>query len=92
MNFEVPEALVEINPGDAKEKGIEEGEEVVVESRRGEIRPIAKVTDDVPEGMVFVPWHFAECTGNALTGPSAGPPSKMPEYKYVAVKIEKGGE
>ncbi len=92
LNFEVPEALVEINPEDAKEKGIEDRARVVVESRRGEIRPIAKVTDDVPEGGVFVPWHFAECTGNALTGPSAGPPSKMPEYKYVAVKIEKGGE
>ena len=92
LNFEVHEAFVEINPEDAKEKGIEDGEVLVVKSRRGEIRPVARVTDDVPKGMLFVPWHFAECAGNVLTGPAAGPPSKMPEYKYVAVNIEKGGE
>nr|QNO55429.1 formate dehydrogenase subunit alpha [Methanosarcinales archaeon ANME-1 ERB7] len=92
LNFEVSEAVVEINPEDAKEEGIEDGAVVVVKSRRGELRPVAKVTDGMPKGMLFMPWHFAECAGNVLTGPSAGPPSKMPEYKYVAVEIEKGGE
>ena len=92
LNFEVSEAFVEINPEDAKEEGIEDGAVVVVKSRRGELRPVAKVTDGMPKGMLFMPWHFAECAANVLTGPSAGPPSKMPEYKYVAVKIEKGGE
>lgn len=92
LNFEVSEAVIEINPEDAKEEGIEDGAVVVVKSRRGELRPVAKVTGGIPKGMLFMPWHFAECAGNVLTGPSAGPPSKMPEYKYVAVKIEKGGE
>ena len=92
LNFEVSEAFVEINPEDAKEEGIEDGAVVVVKSRRGELRPVAKVTEGMPKGMLFMPWHFAECAANVLTGPSAGPPSKMPEYKYVAVKIEKGGE
>lgn len=92
LNYEVLSAFAELNPEDAKKEGIVDGEEVIVKSRRGEIRPFVKLTEEVPKGMLFIPWHFAECAANVLTGPSAGPPSKMPEYKYVAVKIEKGGE
>jgi predicted molibdopterin-dependent oxidoreductase YjgC len=90
LGYEVPKGFVEVNPANAKEKGIDDGGEVVVKSRRGEIRSIAKVTDAVPKGMIFMPWHFSECNANVLTGPSAAPPSKMPEFKYNAVKMEKG--
>ena len=88
LHQEVPGGFVAINAQDAKEKGIRDGDQVKLESRRGEIQVIAKVTDDTKRGLLFMPWHFGESTPNLLTGPTAGPPSKMPELKFFAVKME----
>jgi formate dehydrogenase alpha subunit len=89
LTNEVPTALVEINSDDAKEKGIKNGERVTLESRRGQITAVARLTDNIGKGTIFMPWHFSESGANVLTGPSAGPPSKMPEFKFCAVKVEK---
>ncbi len=88
LNNEVRGGFVEINIDDARKKGIRDGEEIILKSRRGEIRVIAKLTDNIRKGVLFMPWHFSESSPNVLTGPSAGPPSKMPEFKFCAVKIE----
>ena len=88
LDQEVSNAFVEINSQDARETAIEDGDEVKLKSRRGEIRTIAKVTDSIRRGVLFMPWHFSESGPNTLTGPSAGPPSKMPEFKYCAIKLE----
>ena len=90
LTNEVPTALVEINSDDAKEKGIKNGERITLESRRGQIAAIARPTDNIGKGTIFMPWHFSESGANVLTGPSAGPPSKMPEFKLCAVKMRKG--
>ncbi len=89
LNNEVAKALVEINREDAEERGIKEGDEITLKSRRGEIKALAKPTDNIRRGLIFMPWHFPESGPNFLTGPSAGPPSKMPEFKLCAVKMEK---
>ena len=89
LDAEMPSAWVEINVEDAKALGINDGEVVAVKSRRGEIRVPARVTGNIKRGVVFIPWHFSETPANALTGPIAEPPSRMPEFKYSAVKIEK---
>jgi len=88
LHDEAPSGFVELNTQDARETGIEDGSEVRVKSRRGEIRATARVTDDIRRGMLFMPWHFAESGPNTLTGPCAGPPSKMPEFKFCAARIE----
>jgi formate dehydrogenase major subunit len=88
LQQEVPGGYVAINAQDAEEKGIREGDTVRLESKRGELRLTAKVTEDTARGVLFMPWHFAEITPNFLTGPTAGPPSKMPELKFCAVKME----
>ena len=84
----VPEAYVEINPADAERFGIREGERVRVVSRRGAIDVRAVVTERVPEGTVFVPFHFGEQAANLLTNPALDPRSKIPEFKVCAVRIE----
>jgi len=86
---EVPVAMVQINSDDAREKGIKRGDRVTLQSRRGQITAIARPDDSIKKGMLFMPWHFSESSANILTGPSAGPPSKMPEFKFCAVKLEK---
>ena len=88
LDDEAPTGFVEVNTQDAKETGIEDGQEVRVISRRGKVTATARVTDDIRRGVLFMPWHFSESGPNALTGPSAGPPSKMPEFKFCAARIE----
>ncbi|MDP9364758.1 MAG: molybdopterin oxidoreductase family protein [Chloroflexota bacterium] len=47
--------FVEINPVDATERGIRDGETVVVENRRGSCSLRAVVTDDAPPGVAVAP-------------------------------------
>ncbi len=82
-----PELRVEVHPEDARRFGIEDGEPVWVESRRGRIRAVAWVTERTPEGVVFAPFHFAENPANRLTKNAYDPDSRIPEYKYAAVRL-----
>jgi formate dehydrogenase alpha subunit len=83
-----PEAEVQINPADAKERGIGDGEMMKVASRRGEIVAKAQVTDRVPSGLVFATFHYPDSAVNFLTNPALDPVAKIPEYKVCAVKVE----
>ncbi|EKQ51606.1 MAG: formate dehydrogenase, alpha subunit, archaeal-type [Methanobacterium sp. Maddingley MBC34] len=90
LDREVPTGFVEINPEDAAKLGIKNKEMVKVKTRRGEIEVPAKVTSDIIQGTVFIPFHFAECAANMLTsGDALDPFAKMPELKVSAASIEK---
>ncbi len=89
LHQEQATGYVEINPTDAKEMRIKDGERVKVSSRRGEIQVKAKVSKRVNRGVVFIPFHFAEAAANVLTNPAYDPTAKIPEYKVCAVKVEK---
>jgi len=86
-----PEALIEINPKDAHEAGINDGRLIKVASRRGEIVAKAEVTDRVEAGLIFSTFHFPESAANFLTNPALDPQAKIPEYKVCAVKVEAVG-
>jgi predicted molibdopterin-dependent oxidoreductase YjgC len=88
LNSEVPEAYAEINPEDALMLDVRSGSRIVLETRRGKIEVIARVTERVPQGSIFVPFHFSESSANILTNPALDPTSKMPEFKVCAVKEE----
>jgi len=47
------------------------------------------VTERVPEGVIFIPFHFVECAANVLTNPALDPKAKIPELKVCAAKLEK---
>lgn len=80
--------FVEINPQTAANYGIESGDPIRMESRRGEIVVPAQVTDRVAPNMVFTPIHFSETAVNTLTDPEhLDPEAKTPEYKVSAVRI-----
>jgi len=61
---------------------------VRVTSRRGAIELLARVTDRITPGVVFIPFHFAEAAANELTHGAFDPVAKIPEYKVCAVKVE----
>jgi formate dehydrogenase alpha subunit len=89
LNREVPTGYVEINFKDAEKLNIFNGEIVSVKSRRGKIEVKVQATKKVPEGVIFIPFHFAESPANALTNSAFDPVAKIPEYKVCAVKVEK---
>ena len=78
-------AYVEVNPADAKARGIGTNDTVHVESRRGRIAVTAFVTRSVQPGHLFIPMHY-EAT-NRLTDAVFDPYSKQPSYKACAVEL-----
>lgn len=80
---------LEINASDAAKMGVAEGDRVRVSSRRGSVELSARITDVVPEGLVFTSFHFPEVAINKLTNPARDSIAKIPELKVCAVKVEK---
>jgi formate dehydrogenase alpha subunit len=92
LNALMKEELAHINPKDAARLEIADGDRIKVASRQGEVTVNAMVTDDVPEGVVAMSFHFAESPTNILTSSSPttlDPVSKTPAYKTCPVRIEK---
>jgi assimilatory nitrate reductase catalytic subunit len=82
---------VSLNPLDANDLGVENGDRVRVRSRRGVIDDIVvRVTETVRSGEVFIPMHFDEACVNLLTVDAFDPISREPNYKQAAVAIETG--
>lgn len=79
----VSDAYLQVNTKDAKKHNIQDDTFVRVRSKRGEIYLKAMLSDEVPEGTVFAPLHFAHARINTLTYPSLN--GGLP---LVAVRIE----
>ena len=78
---------VELAPEDAGTRRVNDGDIVVVVSRRGSMKAIARVTPTVRAGQVFVPMHYAQT--NQLTHASFDPYSRQPSYKSAAVEVRR---
>jgi formate dehydrogenase major subunit len=89
LEREEPTGWVEINTEDAKAMGITDKEMVKAITRRGEITLGARVTTGIKKGVVFIPFHYAECAANTLTNNALDPVASIPEFKACAVRIEK---
>ena len=59
------------------------------QSRRGSIATRVTVTDTVPEGVVFMTFHYKESPVNELTNSAFDPVTKTAEFKVCAVRVEK---
>ena len=81
------QVYVEVNPVDAKARGVVTNDAVQVESRRGRITATAFVTRSVQPGHLFVPMHYEET--NRLTDAVFDPYSKQPSYKACAVELRR---
>ena len=81
-------ATVELNPADAAELGIADGDEVSITSRRNTIRIAVRLSERVAKRQVFIPMHYREAAVNLLTNPALDGPSGIPEFKVCAVRID----
>ncbi|MFA0085244.1 formate dehydrogenase subunit alpha [Vibrio sp. 10N.261.51.F12] len=89
-NLAGPRVMISVE--DAERLDIGNGESVTLISRRGEISAPAFVTKKMQQGVVFVPFHFAESAANKLTNTATDPYAKIPEFKVSAVRLEKTRE
>jgi formate dehydrogenase major subunit len=89
LNDLLNEETADISPGDAQRLGVQTGEMVRVKSRRGEVRVKARVTDEVPPGLVWMAFHFREGNANWLTNTALDPISHTAKFKACAVRLEK---
>ena len=83
-----PEAIAGLHPREMERLGVPPGGLVRVSTRRGEVVIKARADRDVAEGMVFIPFCFAEAAANLLTNPQLDPMGKIPEFKFCAAKVE----
>ncbi|WES67279.1 formate dehydrogenase subunit alpha [Superficieibacter sp. HKU1] len=79
--------FVQINPLNAEQLGVRDGQLVWVESRRGKVITRASVSERINQGSVYMTyqWWIGAC--NELTQDNLDPISKTPETKYCAVKV-----
>lgn len=85
----VSEDVLLINSQYAASKGILNKSNVRLLSARGEITLTAQISDKVKQGVLFTTFHFPELMINRVTGDVTDKHTKCPEYKVVAVGIEK---
>ncbi|WP_417464238.1 periplasmic nitrate reductase subunit alpha [Kordiimonas sp.] len=85
-----PGAVCFMNADDARRRGLNQGMEVRVISRRGEIRSRieTKGRNRMPRGVIFVPWFDASQLINKVTLDATDPISKQTDFKKCAVRIE----
>jgi len=86
-----PEPVASVHPLDLEQFGVRPGETLTIESRRGAISLYARADNGMPRGAVFVPFCYYEAAVNKLTNPALDPFGKIPEFKYCAVRVTKGG-
>ncbi len=84
-----PGARCFMHPEDARERGLNQGAEVRIVSRRGEIisRVETRGRNRMPKGVIFVPWFDASQLINKVTLDATDPISKQTDFKKCAVKV-----
>jgi formate dehydrogenase major subunit len=80
---------LDLAPVDAARFGLSDGNRVRVRSRHGEATMPAKVDARVKPGELFATFHAAEVFLNRLTSPHRDTAVQTPEFKVVAVAVER---
>ncbi|WP_141015132.1 molybdopterin oxidoreductase family protein [Nocardioides sambongensis] len=78
-------AFIELHPMLADRIGAHDGEQVLLRTRRGEMKAPARVVTTIRPDTVFVPFHWVGA--NRLTNDALDPSSRMPEFKVCAAQI-----
>jgi arsenite oxidase large subunit len=86
-----PIAPMEINPKDARAKGISSGDLVQLYNDYGSIRVVAYISESVRAGELFVAFGFPNSPINSLITDYVDPDTKIPYYKGTAANLKKIG-
>ena len=83
------EDVIELHPHDAENRGIEHGDMVSMQSRKGETTMRCVVTDRMQPGIVYTTFHHPESGANVVTTENSDWATNCPEYKVTAVQVKK---
>ena len=81
------EDVLEIHPHDAEERGIRDGDLVMIGSRMGATSLRAMVSDRMPQGVVYTTFHHPLSGANVVTTDNSDWATNCPEYKVTAVQV-----
>jgi len=87
LDWAEPEANASLHPKTLRRLGVEPGEMIRIETRRGAIEIMARADRAVAEDMIFVPFAYVEAAANVLTNPQLDPYGKIPEFKFSACRV-----
>jgi formate dehydrogenase major subunit len=82
-----PEAVAFLAPKELFRLNLEPGDKMRLETRRGAVEVKVRSDRDVPVGMIFLPFCYAEAAANLLTNPALDPTGKIPEFKFCAARV-----
>ncbi len=82
-----PHNTLSINPADAHRSSVRDGALVRVASRRGAIDLVARITEEVPQGVLFTLWGYPGSLVNEVTLDVRDPISQEPGFKACAVSV-----
>jgi formate dehydrogenase major subunit len=86
-----PIATASMCGDDMQTLGLQVGDAMTIRSRRGALAIHVRRDDGTPRGAVFMPFAYYEAAANLLTNSALDPIGKIPEFKYCAVSIVRGG-
>ncbi len=87
-----PMATASLCGDDLLALGLQAGEVITVRSRRGQVAIHLRRDDGTPRGAIFIPFAYYEAAANLMTNAALDPFGKIPEFKYCAVAIRRGGD
>lgn len=82
------ESYVLMNPFDAAKLNFAHLQKVTISNSRGTLNTTIRISNQVLEGELFMPFHFNESKVNLLTDDQLDPYSKIARFKLSAVKVK----
>ena len=81
------EDILEVHPHDAEVRGIADGDLVTLACRVGSTALHARISDRLPQGVVYTTFHFPVSGANVVTTEFSDWATNCPEYKVTAVQV-----
>ncbi len=91
----IDKPFLEMHPADARVRDVSDGQTVEIESKRGKVQVVARLSEKIRPGVVFLPMHWGKTLmqdlsrTNNLTSTDFDPTSKQPGFKFSAVQVRK---
>jgi len=95
LNQHIKQPYLEIHEVDAVVRGISNEDVVEIFNERGSVKVVAKITNEIKQGVVFLPMHWGKilnkdfARANNVTNKLIDPKSKEPDFKFSAVQVRK---
>ena len=87
LNTIEPWPYVLVNPEDLHAMGMESGDLLTIESRRGTLAVATRVDEGMQQGVFMMPFTYHEAAANLLTNDALDPFGKIPEFKFCAIRV-----